>query len=91
MKYFTQGQAINSSYYASIIDELRTAILEKHHGKISHGVLLLHGKMPVHKTNRMQVAICEMDFAQFKHPAYSPVILPTDYYILSHFKQLLRG
>jgi hypothetical protein len=47
--YLPSGITINGSYYASIIERLHSAILEKRCGKFSHGVLLLHDNVLVHK------------------------------------------
>ena len=50
-EYLPCGTTISSSYYASIIERLRCAILEKSRGTVSDGVLLLHDNAPVHKCN----------------------------------------
>jgi len=51
------GTTINGPYYACIIERLRSAILEKHREKFSHGVLLLRDNAPVHKRNILQFTI----------------------------------
>ena len=89
--YLAHGTTINGPYYASLIERLRSAILEKRRGKFSHGVLLLHGNAPVHKSNVAQAAIRQMSFTELNHPAYSPDIAPTDYHMFSHLKKFLRG
>ena len=89
--YLTQGNTINGLYYASLIERLRSAILEKRRGKVSRGVLLLHDNAPVHKSNVVQAAIRQAGFAELNHPAYSPDIAPTDYHMFSHLKKFLRG
>ena len=40
--YLVGGQTINGTYYASLIEQLHGVIEEKHRGKITNGVLLLH-------------------------------------------------
>ena len=49
--YLARGSTITGPYYASLIKRLRSTILEKRRGKVSHGVLLLHDNAPVHKFN----------------------------------------
>jgi hypothetical protein len=49
--YLPRGTTINGPYYASIIEQLRSASLEKRRGKVRHGVLLLHDNASVHKSN----------------------------------------
>jgi [histone H3]-lysine36 N-dimethyltransferase SETMAR len=89
--YLTRGSTINGRYYASLIERLRSAILEKRRGKVRHGVLLLHDNAPVHKCNIVQAAIRQAGFVELNHPAYSPDIAPTDYHVFSNLKKFMRG
>ena len=89
--YLSRGDTISGQYYASLIDRLRSAVLEKRRGKLTHGVLLLHDNAPVHKSNIAQAAIRRVGFAELNHPAYSLDIAPTDYYLFSNLKKFLRG
>ena len=45
-EYLPRGITINGPHYASIIEWLRSVILEKPCGKDSRGVLLLHDNGP---------------------------------------------
>ena len=89
IKYLPRETTISSSYYASIIERLRCAILEIHSGKVSDGVLLLHDNAPGDKCNIVQVAIRKAGFIELNHPAYSPGIAPSDYYLFLNSKKLL--
>ena len=89
--YLPRGTTINGSYYASIIEQLRFAILEKRHRKVGRGVLLLHDNASVHKSKIVQAAIQQSGFAELNHPAYSPDIAPSDYHLFSNLKKYLRG
>ena len=44
-EYLPRGTMING---ASIIDRLRSVIVEKGRGKVSRGVVLLHDNAPIH-------------------------------------------
>ena len=82
---------INGLYYPSTIEWLSPVILEKGHGKVSHGVLLLlHDNASVHKCNIVQAAIRHPDFIEMNHSVYSPDISPSDYHLLSNLKKFLR-
>ena len=78
-EYLPRGTTINGPCYASIIERLRSVILEKRRGKVSRGVLLLHHHAPIHKCNILQPAIRQIGFIIFNHWAYSPDIAPTSY------------
>ena len=89
-EYLPRGSTINGPCYASIIERLRSVIMEKGRGKVSHGVLLLHDNAPIHKCNIAQAAIRQVDFIELNHPAYSPDIALTNYHPLSNLKKFLR-
>ena len=86
-EYLPGGIAISGSYYASIIERLRCAIVEKCRGKVSDGVLLLHDNAPVHKCNIVLATIRKAGFVELNHPVYSPDIAPSDYYLFSNLKK----
>lgn len=88
--YLTRGETIDGSYYALLIEQLRVAILAKRPKKINHEVLLLHDNASVHKSNAVQGAIRKVNFVELNHPAYSPDIAPSDYYLFKNMKAFLR-
>ena len=89
-KYLPRGTTINGPCHASIIERLHSVIVEKGRGKVSHGVLLLHDKVPIHKCSIVQAAIRQAAFIELNHLAYSPDIAPSDYYLFSNLKKFLR-
>ena len=86
-EYLPHGTTISGLYYASIIERLHCAILEKRHGKV---VLLLHDNAPVHKCNIVQTAIRKTDFVELNHLACSPDNASSDYYLFSNLKKFSR-
>ena len=90
-KYRPRRININSPYYASIIKQLRSVILEKQRTKVSHGVLLLDDNAPIYKCNIVQAAIQQACFIALNHPAYSPDIAPSGYHLFSNLKKFLSG
>ena len=81
---------INGSSDASIIEQLRSIIVEKGRDKVSHGVLLLHDNASIRKCNIVQAAIRQAGFIELNHPTYSPDIAPSDYHPFSNLKKFLR-
>ena len=47
-EYLLRGITINGPCYASIIERLRSVIVEKEHSKVSHGVMLLYANAPIY-------------------------------------------
>ena len=50
IEYLSGGTTISGPYYASIIEQLRCAILEKRRGTVSDGALLLYDNDPFRKS-----------------------------------------
>ena len=73
-EYLPRGTMISGPYYASIIERLCCAVMEKRLGKVSDGVLFLHGNASVHKCNIVHTAIRKGDFVELNHHVYSPDI-----------------
>ena len=90
-EYLPRGTTIRSPNYASIIERLHCAIVEKRRGKVSDGVLLLHDDVPIHKCTVVQTTIRKAGFVDLNHLAYSPNIALSDYYLFPNLKKFLRG
>ena len=92
--YLTPKKTITGQYYAGLILKLREAIKQKRRGKLSLGVWFLHNNAPVHKSMVHMVAqqaLRDCGFVQLNHPAYSPDLAPSDYYLFRNLKSHLRG
>ena len=48
LDFLAKKSTITGAYYANLLDQLRTAILEKHRGKLSKGILLQQDNARVH-------------------------------------------
>ena len=59
INYLARGSTINGPYYAPLIERLRSVILEKHCGKVSRGVLLLHDNPPC-----TSATLCRLPFVK---------------------------
>ncbi|CAG5008678.1 unnamed protein product [Parnassius apollo] len=86
-----RNTVVNGEYYASLIYKLRDKIKEKRRGKLSKGVLLLHGNAPVHTAGVSKDAVRQCGFTEVQHPPYSPDMAPSDYYLFPNLKRDLRG
>ena len=89
-EFLPRGTTISGSCYALIIERLRSVIVEKGCGKVSHEVLLLHNNASIDKCKIVQTAIRQAGFIELNHPIYSPEIAPSDYYLFSNLKKFLR-
>ena len=78
-------------YYANLLDQLRTAIREKRRGKLSKGVLLQQDNARVHTCKVAMDAVERNRYELISHPAYSPDLVPSDFFLFPNLKKDLRG
>ena len=55
------------------------------------GVWLFHDTAPAHKSLVAQQALCNCEFVQLNHPAYSLDLAPSNYFLIKNLKYHLRG
>lgn len=89
--FLEQGRTINGDYYASLLVQLRAAIIQKRRGKISKGVRLLQDNAPAHKSRVAVSKAVDCGFELLPHPPYSPDLAPSDYHLFPNMKKQLRG
>ena len=78
-------------YYANLLDQLRTAIREKRRGKLSKGVLLQQDNARVHTCKVAMDAVERNGYKLISHPAYSPDLAPSDFFLFPNLKKDIRG
>ena len=82
---------ITGVYYANLLDQLRTAIREKRRGKLSKGVLLQQDNVRVHTCKVAIDAVERNGYELIQHPAYSPDLAPSDFFLFPYLKKDIRG
>ena len=78
-------------YYANLLDQLRTAILETRLGKLSKGVLLQQDNAKVHTCKIAMDAVEQNGYELIPQPAYSPDLAPSDFFLFPNLKKDIRG
>ena len=78
-------------YYATLLDQLRTAIREKRRGKLSKGVLLQQDNSRVPTCKVAMDAVERNGYGLIPHPAYSPDLAPSDFFLFPNLKKDIRG
>ena len=89
--YLQNRKTINGEYYADLLVKLREAIKEKRRGKLSKGVILLQDDASVHTADVAVASAVNCGFEILDHPAYSPDLAPSDFYLFPTLKRELRG
>jgi histone-lysine N-methyltransferase SETMAR len=77
------------SLYCEVLMKLRDVVLRKHPGQLARGVPLHHDNARPHATRATQKRIQELQWELLEHPAYSPVLAPSDFHLFRPLKTTL--
>ena len=91
LDFLPKRSTITEVYYANLLDQLRTAIREKRRGKLSKGVLLQQDNTRVHICKVAMDAVERNGYELIPHPAYSPDLAPSDFFLFPNLKKDIRG
>lgn len=90
-EYLPVGHTVTGVRYAEQLGRLRQAVVQKRRGKLSARPLLLHDNAPAHTAQVAVHAATTAGFEILPHPAYSPDLAPSDFYLFCQLKRPLRG
>ena len=90
--YLERGTTVNSVGYSGMLSaELKPAIRTKRRGLLLSGALLLYDNVRPHTATHTLQTLVKLSFMVLEHPAYSPDLAPSDYYLFGPLKDALRG
>ena len=90
LDFLPKRSTITGVYYANLLDQLRTAVREKRRGKLSKGVLLQQDNARVHTCKVAMDAEERNGYELMPHPAYSPDLAPSDFFLFPNLKEDIR-
>jgi len=88
--YLHLGKTTTGQYYAEPTFKSLDVIKQKQWRKLSLR-WLFHDNAPAHKSLVAQQALCNCEFVQLNHPAYSLDLAPSDYFLIRNLKYCFRG
>ena len=91
LDFLPKRSTITGVYYANLLDQLRIAIREKRRGKFSKSVLLQQDNARVHTCKVAMDAVERNGYELIPHPAYSPDLAPSDFFLFQKLKMDIRG
>ena len=91
LDFLAKKSTITGAYYANLLDYLRIVIREKRRGKLSKGILLQQDNARVHTCKIAMDAVERNGYELIPHPAYSPELAPSDYFLFPNLKKDIRG
>ena len=90
MDVLPRNMSFNSQYYCSLLDRLKGAIRDQRRRRC-HDFHYHQDNARPHKSNESITKLQELGFTILPHPAYSPDIAPSDYYLFAPMKSALAG
>ena len=87
LDFLAKKSTITGAYYANLLDQLSTAIREKCRGKLSKGILLQQDNAGAHTCKIALDAVERNGYELIPHPAYSPDLAPSDYFLFTNLKK----
>jgi len=69
--YLEKGATITDSYYTTLLDKVKQAMVSKQQGKPSKGVLFLQDNASSHMAAITQWKLVDLHFEALTHPAHS--------------------
>jgi len=91
IEWLPEGRTINAQYYCEILERLREKIKSERRGRITRGTVLQQDNARPHTCNATMDVIRRLGFELLPHPAYSPDLAPSDYWLFPKMKEPLRG
>lgn len=89
--YLEHGRTINADYYIALLDRLDAELKKKRKRTQRKNILFLHDNAPAHKAYKAMAKLEQLGYELVLHPAYSPDLAPSDYYLFPNLKRFLQG
>jgi [histone H3]-lysine36 N-dimethyltransferase SETMAR len=89
--YLEKGQTINNVYYIALLERLNNKIKKKRPHLKKTKVLFHQDHALCHKSIKTTAKLHESGYELLPHPPYSPVLAPSDFFLLADLKRMLAG
>jgi len=89
--YCKKGHTINSDYYIALLEHLKDQIAKKRPHLKKKKVLFHQDNALCHKSIKTMAKLHELGFELLPHPAYSPDLAPSDFFLFADLKRMLAG
>ena len=92
-EFVPDGHGVNAELYCSQLERMYAALTRRYPALVNRKrVLMQHDNAPPHKAKMTTDKIQQLDAIELlPHPAYSPDLAPSDYYLFRSMAHFLRG
>jgi len=86
------GQTVNQVYYLEVLKRLREKVRRKRPELFANNSWILHYlNTPAHTALSLREFLATKQITVLEHPAYSPDIAPSDFFLFPKIKEILKG
>jgi len=86
------GQTVNQVYYLEVLERLREKVRQKRPELFANNSWILHhDNVPAHMALSVREFLATKQITVLEHPAYSPDLAPSDFYLFPKIKEILKG
>ena len=91
-KFVPTGQTVNQVYYLEELKRLREKVRRKRHELFANNSWILHhDNAPAHTALPVREFLATKQITVLEHPAYSPDLAPSDFFLFPKIKEILKG
>ena len=86
------GQTVNQVHYLEVLKRLREKFRRKRSELFANNSWILHhDNAPAHTTLSVREFLATKQVTLLEHPAYSPDLAPSDFFLFPMLKEILKG
>ena len=91
-EFVPNGQTVSQVYYLEVLERLREEVKRKRPERFANNSWILHhDNAPAHTALYVREFLATKQITVLEHPAYSPDLAPSDFFLLPKIKEILKG
>jgi len=90
-EFVPTGQTVNQVYYLEVLERLRENVRRKRPEIFANNSWILHHNAPAHTALTVRELLATKQITMLEHPAYSPDLAPSDFFLFPKIKEILKG
>uniref|UniRef100_A0A131YT73 Transposase n=1 Tax=Rhipicephalus appendiculatus TaxID=34631 RepID=A0A131YT73_RHIAP len=85
--YLEKGKTVTGPYYAELLGRFDAELRKKRPHLVKKKVLFHHENAPAHTCAVATAKLVELGYEVVPHPAYSPYLAPSDFFLFPNLKK----
>ena len=91
-EFLPTGQTVNQAYSLEVLTKLGETVRRKRPDLFANNSWILHhDNAPAHTALSVRVFLATKQITVLEHPAYSPDLAPSEFFLFPKIKEILKG